>query len=177
MTVILALDLSKRSTGWALGHGGTPPLARSIGFRGAGRGAVLAEYFHWLRDRLITNAPDLVAYEAPIKSTRAKGSTETMMLLWGMAAITEAVCSMKGLRMVAVPIPTWRKAFLGHGYPIDPKGDAVRMCDNLGWPVQTHDEAEACGVWCWAHLSHGDADAMHDQLSRAKVRSMEGEPG
>jgi hypothetical protein len=126
----------------------------------------------WLRDAL-QNRVELVAYEAPILSARAKGSADTMMMMIGLAAITEAVCSTKPVQVVSVAVSTWRVAFLGEGYPDDPKGRAIAMCSELGWPVGSHDEADACGVWAWAHLNHGDVDAMRDQLSSAKVREME----
>lgn len=173
MKRILALDLSKRSTGWAIGSGDGFPLAQSVSFTRSNRGGVFAQYMAWLRDRLLTNDPDLVVYEAPIMSARAKGSTDTLMILMGMAAMTEAVCSMKVVPVISVAIPTWRVAFLGEGYPDNPKPEAVKMCGLLRWKVTTDDEAEACGVWAWAHLNYGDVDAMRDQLSRAKVREME----
>lgn len=174
MKRILALDLSKRSTGWAIGYGNGFPLARSVSFTPSNRGGVFAQYMAWLRDRLLTNDPDLVVYEAPIMSARAKGSTDTLMILMGMAAITEAVCSMKAVTVVSVAVPTWRKAFLGHGFPYDPKAEAKQMCGLLRWEISNTDESDACGVWAWGHLNHGDVDAMRDQLSRAKVREMEG---
>lgn len=174
MTSILALDLSKVGTGWATGQGGGRPLCRSLGFNGVHRGAVLAQYLAWLRDRLLTTNPDLVAYEAPIMTAKAKGSTNTLFLLIGLAAITETICSMKATPVVSVGSSSWRLAFLGEGFPEDPKARAVAMCRELGWPVQSEDEADACGVWAWSHLKHGDRDEMRDQLSRAKMREMEG---
>ncbi len=173
MKAILALDLSKRQTGWALGCGNESPRTGSRGFEGVHRGAVFSQYLAWLRDRLLSNQPDLVAYEAPILSARAKGSTDTLMILIGLAAHTESVCAMFAVPVFAVAVPTWRKAFLGHGFPAEPKADSVRMCGTLGWKVRSDDEAEACGVLAWAHLNHGDVDAMRDQLSRAKVKEME----
>lgn len=174
MKVILALDLSKHKTGWAIGCGNGFPISNSLGFERDTRGQVFAQYFTWLRDRLLTNSPALVVYEAPILSARAKGSTDTMMILLGMSAITEALCSMKATPVLSVAVSTWRVAFLGQGFPEDPKGDAERMCHLLRWDISNSDEADACGVWAWAHLNHGDVDAMRDQLSRAKVREMEG---
>ena len=172
MKVILALDLSKHCTGWAIGGGVGSPLVDSVSFDGRyGRGDALAGYFAWLRDRLLTNSPDLVVYEAPIFSG-VPTSADKMMLLVGMAAITEAVCSMKSTRMISVAAPTWRKAFLGPKWQ-DAKPEAERLCSLLGWKTTNPDEAEACGVWAWAHLNHGDADAMRGQLSRARVRGME----
>ena len=171
MTRILALDLAKRQTGSATGAGGDIPLTASVSFNVPSRGAVGTAYIRWLRDRLLSK-PDLVAYEAPIMSAKAKGSTNTLMLLIGLAFITEAICDMKNVPVVSVPAPTWRKAFLGVGYPDDPKAWAVAMCRSLGWKVQTEDEAEACGVLAWAHLYHGDASAMRDQLSRATMKRM-----
>ena len=172
MTRILALDLAKRQTGSAMGAGDDPPLTASVCFNVSSRGAVGAAYLGWLRDRLLVSQPDMVAYEAPIMSAKAKGSTNTLMLLIGLAFITEAICDMKNVPVVSVTAPTWRLAFLGVGYPDNPKAWAVAMCRGLGWEVQTEDEAEACGVLAWAHLYHGDASAMRGQLSRATMKRM-----
>lgn len=173
MKRVLALDLSKHGTGWAVGCGGAFPLARTVSFKSAHRGGVFAQYMAWLRDHLLTSPVDVVAYEAPLLTTKVQGSSEKLMLLIGLAAMTEAVCSMFAVPVKPVAASTWRVAFLGEGFPKDPKGDAVRMCGSLGWQVSNDDEADACGVWCWAHLNHGDVDAMRGQLSRAKVREME----
>ncbi len=173
MARILALDLAKRQTGSAIGAGGKPPRTASVRFDAPSRGAVGAAYLGWLRDRLLTK-PDLVAYEAPIMSARAKGSTDTLMILTGMAFLTETICTMRNVPVISVAVSTWRKSFLGEGFPDDPKAKAVAMCRSLGWVVRTEDEADACGVWALAHLLYGDAQAMHGQLSRAKVLEMEG---
>ena len=155
-----------------MGAGDDPPLTASVRFDVSSRGAVGAAYLGWLRDRLLASRPDLVAYEAPIMSARAKGSTDTLMILTGLAFLTETICDMKGVPVISVAAPTWRKAFLGEGFPDDPKARAVAMCRSLGWRVQTEDEADACGVWTWAHLLYGDAREMRGQLSRATMKRM-----
>ncbi len=175
MTRILALDLSKRSTGCAIGDGTHYPHTSTQAFIGNCRGEVFGSYLRWFRD-LTLGTVELVVYEAPLLTTKVKGSSEKLMLLVGMAAITEAICAIRAvpIPVVSVASSTWRVAFLGEGFPKDPKGDAVRMCGSLGWRVRNDDEADACGVWAWAHLNHGDVAQMRDQLSRAQVRKMEG---
>ncbi len=172
MTRILALDLSKRSTGWAEGYGAQAPTTGTVGFDGRTRGHDGGEFQSWLRDKLINYRPHLVVYEAPLFSARAKGSTNTLMVLMGLSYVTEIVCSGRGLVYFSVAVSTWRKAFLGHGFPDDPKAATMNMCQALGWSPQNHDEADACGVWAWAHLNHGDHADMLGQLSRAKVMEL-----
>ena len=142
-------------------------------FNGNLPGDVGAAYMSWLLDKLRTVKPDIVAIEAPIRSTRAKGSTAGRMLLLGLDFTTLSICRMRGVPCYSVPAPTWRVSFLGRGFPPDPKAEAQRMCSTLGWPFDSDDAADACGVWCWGHLNFGDHREMQAQLSSARVREME----
>ena len=170
--IILALDISKRRTGAAVGVGANPPHTTSQAFTGETMGAVGAAYTRWLRDKLRVDKPDLVAFEAPLLSAQAKGSTDTLMILSGLCFTTMTLCSIHKIRCVSVAVSTWRKAFIGHGFPTDPKAAALSMCASLGWTPRNHDEAEACGVWAWAHVFHGDIHDIHRQLSASSMKVM-----
>ena len=174
MTNVVAMDISKTSCGVAIGDASGPPRTVRVPFTQRDRGEVYAAFQLWLRDLIVLEQPGLVACEAAFFKLDAQSSAETTRILLGLAACAESICAARKVRHVDVPVMTWRKAFLGNGRPKDPKGDALRMCALLGWPTDgNHDRAEACGVWSFAHMNHGNAKAMHRLLSRASVRNME----
>ena len=156
MVRLLALDISKAGTGVALGDATEPPRSFVQGFNGVSRGHVGAHYAKWLRDLLVVEKPGVVVFEAPLMRAAAKGSTDAMRMLIGLAFQTEVMCAI-GLKSISIPayeahVTTWRKHFLGHGFPHDPKQAALNMCAQLGWETEgSHDRADACGVWAWGH--------------------------
>ncbi len=169
---ILALDISKAGTGVAIGDATDPPRSFVASFTGATRGHVWWNFGIWLREQLAVEKPDLVAFEAPIYGRKIKSSAPTTILLRGLASVTEMLCAPR-VRCVSVPTSTWRKHFLGHGFPHDPKQAALNQCALLGWDVGgSHDRAEACGVFAWAHFNHGDRREIKLALSASSVRAM-----
>ena len=170
---ILALDISKTGTGVAIGEATEPPRSFVASFTGATRGHVGANYAKWLRDLLRVEKPAMVVFEAPLMRAAAKGSAESMRLLIGLAFQTEVMCAIRGIAAHECHVASWRKHFLGHGYPHDPKQAALNMCGLLGWDTGgSHDRAEACGVWTWAHFTHGDRRAIQRALSASSMRAM-----
>ena len=180
--IILALDISASCTGVAVGDASVPPHTTSAAFTGATRGAKGAKYAKWLRALLIHYKPALVAAEAPLRGTMIKKkdgtytqtATKTSALLTGLAFLTETVCATRGVKYVEVHSGSWRKAFLGRGPHPDPKERALKMCAMVGWKTGgEEDRAEACGVFAWAHINHGNRSAMDALLSIAAVRALE----
>ena len=170
---ILALDLSKKGTGVAIGDASEPPRSFVASFSGATRGHVGASFAKWLRDLLIVEKPDLVVFEAPLMRAAAKGSADSMRLLIGLSFQTEVMCAIREVPVAQAHVATWRKHFLGHGYPNDPKQAALNMCAMLGWETGgSHDRADACGVWASAHFTHGDRRAIQRALSASSMRAM-----
>lgn len=172
---ILALDISSAATGFALGDGTGPPVTGRAAFGGRGRGAAGAAFAKWLRDLLLVERPGLVVAEAALFTAGPRAGVEVARMLLGLSFMAEVVCEMQAVRHLDVPVQSWRKAFLGHGRPQNPKRAAIAMCTGLGWDVGGDDNrADAAGVWCWAHLHHGNSRAMHKLLSASSVRAMEG---
>ncbi len=170
---LLALDISKAGTGVAIGEATEPPRSFVVSFSGATRGHVGASYAKWLRDLLIVEKPALVVYEAPLLRAAAKGSAEAMRLLIGLAFQTEVICAIRGITSQECHVASWRKCFLGHGYPHDPKQAAINMCGLLGWDTGgSHDRADAIGCWVWGHYTHGDRRAIMRALSASSMRAM-----
>lgn len=173
--IILGLDIAPGATGAAVGDGSSPPRSFVAQFAGKDRGAIGAKYMAWLRDLLVMERPDLVAFEAPLVKIDRQSSVETTRLLMSLAFLTETMAAMRQIKSTEVNMQTWRKAFLGNGRPADPKGETLRMCAMLGWDTGgLHDRADAMGVWVWAHLNHGNRKGIHAMLSIGSVRRMEG---
>lgn len=178
--LILGLDISTAATGVAIGDGTAPPRSYVFKVPPGSRGERGASYAFWFRNLLVVEAPDLVAFEAPLMTTRAKGkgggivsNIESTRMLMGLAFLTETVAAGRKVHAIEANIQAWRKLFLGHGRPADPKGDCVRMCRLLGWDVgDSHDRADACGVWAYAHYQHGNRQAIMRALSDSSVRRM-----
>ena len=171
---ILALDISKASCGIAMGDGNGPPRTARATFAGD-RGHVFASYREWLLRMLVLERPDLVANEAALIVMDKNSSADVARLMVGMASVTEEICAKRAILHVDVHAGSWRKAFLGKGNlkRDDAKRLAVAECARLGWPTDgNHDRAEACGVWCWAHLYRGNQRGMHRLLSASSMRSM-----
>jgi hypothetical protein len=171
---IIGLDISKKSCGVAIGDGTGPPRTAQVSFDARSDDGAWAAYEKWLRERLVSERPGLVAAERAWSHTDKKSSTRTRDLLLGFGIITRTICFQYGVRCRTVSTQTWRKDFIANGRPADPKGEALTWCRLLGWPTGgNHDRAEACGVWCWAHIRHGDTRAMQRQLSASSLRVFE----
>lgn len=94
--------------------------------------------------------PTYAYYEAPIQNP-AWGSTNAnaMRGTYSVVAVAMAMCSNAGAITKPAHINSWRKTFLGHAYPDDPKAATMARCKLLGWPIKNDDEADAAGIWCW----------------------------
>jgi Holliday junction resolvasome RuvABC endonuclease subunit len=73
--------------------------------------------------------------------------------LYGITGIVEMVAYECNIDCYEIPAGTWKKVFVGRGNVSKkevPYPPMVR-CDKLGWKVNSHDEADACGIWyTWA---------------------------
>ena len=169
---VLALDISGASTGVAIGPGDGPPRNFAVSFEGASRGHVGASFAKWLREILILEKPDLVAFEAPLVMATGSASMDSIRLLTGLAFQVEVICAIREITCQPVQVQSWRKVFLGHGRPANPKKAALAMCAVLGWDVGgSHDRADAVGVWTFAHYKYGDRQEIQRALSGSAVRS------
>lgn len=151
----VALDLSIRSTGWAWwkeGHdrpaSGTWELAPHLDY--AARAFV----------RLHKNLLDLhqldpiehMVFEEPPPTHMLGGHTnaKTEAAKYGLVAHAMSFAEALGISWRPVSIVAWRRHFLGkmpRGIKTpDLKAMAMRRCRELGFDVNKHDAAEACGL-------------------------------
>lgn len=147
-TSILTLDLAT-TTGWAISQGGAEPDSGFVKFpdTGVDYGRFLNVYDRWLVKKITENNIDFAAYEEPVGTRNLR----TSMRLQNLAGHTEFRCTKMKVKCVCVPIPTWRKHFIGRGtgfkkLKLDPKVMAVDACLERGWNPEIHDEAEALGI-------------------------------
>lgn len=171
MTKIIGLDISKNSTGVAIGDGTGPPRVLRARFQGSTHGQIGEAFMRWLRELCVVESPGMICAEAAFVG-RTDNLYESKLML-GLDFTAQTVASMRRIEYQAVAVQTWRKAFLGHGRPENPKRAAILMCKTIGWDVDgSHDKADACGVWAWGHLYHGNTKGIHKMLSTGSVRML-----
>ena len=168
--ILLALDISKRSTGVAIGDGSRAPALSALGFEGGNLGQIGWTFQRWLRDQLVAINPVLVILEKPFV-----GKTDDLwrqQLMLGLGFVAQTTAAMRRIPVKVVAVQTWRKAFLGYGRPTSPKEATIRMCQMLKWPCGKNDDmADAAGIWAWGHLHHGNRRGMHRMLSMGAVKN------
>ena len=155
MATFLALDLSVRSTGfaiWSTGQAkpasGTWALADSVDY--AARAYV--RLHRQLLDLHRVSPIDEAVFEEAIPGAALHGHTnvKTLAAAAGLAAHVESFAEACGIRYRAVNLSSWRRHFIGKmprgTKSPDLKAIAMRRCRDLGFDVNRHDAAEACGL-------------------------------
>jgi hypothetical protein len=152
----LALDLSKRSCGWALfTEGDAMPLYGHwvLGSEYSTRGQPFVNLHVKMNELHGLYAFETVTYEKPLNLGMGSAATneETLFTLLGLAAHVESFCAAKRIRRVnEIHQATWRKHFLGRmprgKKSADLKAMAMERCRQLGFAPATHDAAEAIGI-------------------------------
>lgn len=99
------------------------------------------------------NGVEMYVYEAPHVGGSGGGiimNENTTIALIGMAFSVEVIGASLRIPVKRGHVGTWRKHFLGHGRPENPKQAALDRCRLLGWKVDGVDAAEAAGLFAWA---------------------------
>lgn len=153
-----------------------PPRSVVQRITGHDLGTYGAAYSDWLRGMIAIEKPDLIAYEAPLQATAAPRSAHTLLLLTGMAMLTETLATIKNVRAVKAHVGTWRAAVLP---PVDRRRGAdkkyamLALCARCDIDVGRNvDRADAVGVWMWAHQTHGQRRAVEGMLRAAQLREL-----
>jgi hypothetical protein len=154
-TTFLSLDLSVKSTGFALwSEGQALPVAGTWalapGIAWAGRAYV--RLHRNLMDLQAVSPIDEINFEEALTAVHLRGfsNAETLAAAAGLAAHVQSFAEAFGIRYRAVHQATWRRHFLGKM----PRGTktaslkhlAMTRCRELGFDVQKHDAAGACGL-------------------------------
>jgi len=173
---MIALDLSKRSTGWAVWMGDdTPPRYGSweLGSEYTGRGQTYAKLHANLLDLRAVSRFEALFFEEPLNPNKLKGQTniDTLRVLSGLAAHAESFGHAMELRMVqAINVDSWRPAFIGRVNSSEAKRRAraagksatdslksltIERCRQLGFNPRNTDEADALGILDYCVASRG----------------------
>lgn len=155
---VLALDLSKNSTGWAVdGETVCPPKTGTWRAPSSEPGRIGLAFQSWLFEACKTWEVELLAYEAPAMGGRSKGfvmNAETSLVLIGLAFTVECIAAARGIPPQTAHVQSVRRHFVGQGRPDRPKEVVRERCRLLGWPVNNTDESDAAAVWAWAKAKH-----------------------
>ena len=164
---MIALDLSKRSTGWAVWMGDDSPLqygSWELGSEYTGRGQTFAKLHANLLDLRAVSRFEALYFEEPLNPTKLKGQTniDTLRVLSGLAAHAESFGHALGLRIVqGINIDAWRPAFIGRINSNEAKRKAkaagksasdglksltIERCRQLGFTPRNTDQADAIGI-------------------------------
>ena len=168
---ILALDLSKARTGWAIWHSGWDmPRYGSVELGSAytSPGRVYAKLHEELAGLFTAAGFEAIYYEAAILPQNLSGNTnlQALQLAAGLAAHVQSFAYVASCRTTEVNISTWRKDFLssdtvssvraeirarkaagGKGSARDKlKKLTVDRCRQLGFSPRYDDEADALGI-------------------------------
>lgn len=157
---ILALDLSKRSAGWACWGPDDGRLASGawvLGSEFTSTGATFAKLHQNMSELHSVGPIDAVFYERPrhLDAFNQQSDANAHMLAVGLAAHAESWGEAMGCRVIRdVHMATWRRHFLGKmpraTKSADLKDYAMERCRQLGFKPAKHDEAEAIGILDYA---------------------------
>lgn len=150
--LVLALDISKNSTGIAKGRVGEKPVTYTVksdsDYSEYDAGARLTRQ---ILAEIKLDRPDWIYCEAPmIAGQLQERSPKTAQTLMGLAFMAGVVASLSSIPFRPVNVQTVRVAFLGHGrFPQKDEGKrrAMAMSKMLGWEPKNFDEADALAVW------------------------------
>lgn len=157
---ILALDLSKTSTGFATWGPGDATLASGVWELGSAfttPGTTFCRLHQRMSEVAALGAIDAVFFEEPLnlQGSSIKTSAETIHLLVGLAAHAQSWGEAMGCRIIRpVHQATWRRHFLGKmpraTKSAELKDYAMARCRQLGFRPLKHDQAEAIGILDYA---------------------------
>lgn len=178
--MILALDLSKRSTGWAL-LDSTSSKARYgswvLGSEYTPDGAVYCKLHKSMSEIYQICKFEHLYFEEPLHPAKLQGGTNinSLRVLSGLASHAESFGEAYSLRTInRVNISSWRSSFLGPQKrgtkrPVL-KEISMEKCRAYGWNPKNDDEADALGILDYACTARGFVPPWraHEQLDLAR---------
>lgn len=178
----LALDLSKKNTGWAIWDGQSDrPRSGSwtLGSEFSSDGQVFGKLHRCLSDLYKVMPFERLYFEEPINPAQLQGGTniQSIRILSGLAAHAQSFAAVKRLRAVKeINISTWRRDFIGDmvvkqvnaGVRAKRKAGGkasgtdqlkrltIERCRQLGMDPRSNDESDAIGILTYAVLLNGE---------------------
>lgn len=192
--VVLALDIAKHRTGYAIGHPGMNRPYWGVHALSGDWDRHEGERLHQWRsflERIITERHvTYIAMERPFIDMKSFDWNGTAPILQ-MHGIVLELAHARGIRAGAVAIASWRSHFLGtskappglasHQRTAALKDMAMRECASRGWLPEYHDEAEALGIMDYAlacldpDYDHKTGPAVRRAELKAEVAAFRGE--
>ncbi len=192
--VVLALDIAKHRTGWAVGSPGMQrPYWGHYSLAGdwdRHEGLRLHQWRTFLKTMIDRHGVTYIAMERPFIDLKSFDYNGTAPILQ-MHGIVLELAQARGIRAGAVSIASWRSHFLGtskapaglasHQRTNALKDMAMRQCASRGWLPQYHDEAEALGIMDFAlacldpDYDHKTGPTVRRAELKAEVASFRGE--
>jgi len=165
MANILALDLSKWSTGWAVWSDGDNNARYGhwqLGSEFTSDGGVYVALHRRMSELCQLCAVEHLYFEDPIHPAQLQGGTNinSLRLLSGLAAHAESFAEAMRFRSVnRINVMSWRGDFIGK----QPRGTkrttlkdlTIERCRQLGFQPRRDDEADALGILTYASLVRG----------------------
>jgi hypothetical protein len=158
MKSILALDVSGKCTGWAFGLPNERPISGIVKWKRKDDtdDEIFARALTWLHHQMRFHSPQIVAIEAPIKSSGFGGTNAASQgMLIGLQGVLRAVVK-RNIPGVAdlIDVRTARKTFTGRGtYPAG-EAKAIVQAEVIRRGFLTPEEAQGdrCDAIClWTH--------------------------
>jgi hypothetical protein len=183
---VLALDIAKHRTGWAVGYSGMTRPSWGV-YNLAGdwdrhEGLRLHQWRNFLEVTIDTHSVEYIAMERPFIDLKSFDWNGTAPILQ-MHGIVLELAHARGIRAGAVSISSWRSHFLGTskapaGLASNQRTNALkdmamRQCLRRNWLCEYHDEAEALGIMDFA-LACLDPDYDHavgPDVRRAELKA------
>lgn len=179
MQSILALDVSGKCTGWAFGSPDCDkPISGTVEWKtdGATEDEVFLRGQVWLFRQIGALNPQIVAIEAPIKSSGFGTNPASQAMLIGLQGALRAAVKSK-LPGVAhlVASNTARKTFIGKGGgwgDDDPKLLVQQECLRRGYIAPEDVQGDRCDAIClWAHMAAQQIPMLaHGRAPKAKAK-------
>lgn len=158
MKPILALDVSKNGCGFAFGIPGDKPVSGVERLAGSSDDHAFRNGIVWLSTIIGTMKPEVVAIEAPIKSSGGgfTNADSQAMLLGLQGALRGVVYARLGYGAVLVPSQSARKSFTGKGVYAKGEAKAAVQAEVLrrGWlSIEDMQPDRADALCLWGHMA------------------------
>lgn len=157
---ILALDLSKSSTGWAFWERGTDNAkhgTKVLGSEMTTNGATYIKLHTWLSEMHLVFQFDAIYFEQTVTPDHLRGHTnaETLLLLAGLSEHTKSFAEAYGIRLIkSVKPDDWLKFYCGRSMRFQKrklrKQYSMERSRQLGFNPRRDDEADALGILDYA---------------------------
>lgn len=175
MLPILALDVSASCTGWAFGSPDARPISGIVKFAkdGATEDEVYLSAMIWTHRQMAALGPDIVAIEAPIKSSGfGQTNAASQAMLVGLQGVIRAVVKARlPGRAVLVQSATARKTFTGRGTYDKGEAKAAVQAEVLrrGWLAADEMQPDRADALClWGHMAAQQRGELAFQKQKGK---------